>query len=947
MTHRMIRSLVVALMFVGTCAAGPLGDGGSIDASDMRATNLGCEYLHDPLGIDAVQPRLSWQLQSSQRGQKQTAYRVLVASDEKLLVADRADLWDTGKVISDQSVHVTYAGKPLDSRRRCYWKVRVWDKDGRLSPFSDIAMWEMGLLDDADWQAQWINDGKTDPNNDEDFYKDDPAPLFRKTFDLSKKVMKARLYITGLGYYEARLNGSRIGDHALDPTWTAYSKRVFYSTYDVTEQLQDGANCLAVMLGNGWYNPLPLRMWGHLNLRQHLTVGRPRFIAQLEIELADGTRQTITTDEHWKVTEGPLRRNSIYLGEVYDAREEVPNWDRPDGDDTNWGQAVMAKGPIGALLAQPLPPIRVTTTLKPVKITEPKEGTYLFDMGQNFAGWVKLALDVPKGTKVQLRYGELLHEDGMLNPMTSVCGQIKGTRQDADGKPVSVGGPGAPAIAWQGDTYIAKGGGPEVYTPRFTFHAFRYVEVTGLPAPPSLEMMTGLRLNTDVDSVGEFTCSNDLFNRIQTVCRWTFLSNIFGVQSDCPHRERFGYGGDLVTTCDTFMLNFDMARFYAKAATDWQDSALADGMLTDTAPFVGIQYCGVAWAMAHPLLQQQLYRYYGDKRLIQAQYETSKRWFDLVVQKYPDHIVGDGLSDHEALVGAPAAEMVTPLYCESARILSQLACCLGRDQEAKDYANRAEAIRQTYYDKFVKDNNGRVGPGTQASQAFALQLQMFDEGQSKESDAALEYLIDDLVNRNKGHLTTGIFGTRYMLEVLSRNGHASLVYDLVNSRECPGWGYMLDNGATTLWEHWAFSDNTYSHNHPMFGSVSQWFFNWLGGIQPDHEAVGFDRIVICPQVVGDLKWVRCAYDSIRGPIVSHWRREGQTLYLDVTIPPNTTATVVLPTKDLTAVTESDMPIFDVPGVHLGSQGGNNVVLEIESGHYTFAVLDIMDSTPTK
>jgi len=394
-------------------------------AGDLCVIDLRCEYRVNPLGIDVKRPRLSWKLQSQQRGQKQTAYQIRVAD------ADRNSLWDTGKVDSNRSIHIEYAGRPLASRLRCYWKVRVWDKDGKPSPWSAAAWWETSLLEPDDWRARWINDGKTNPTRDEDLYKEDPAPLFRKTFALPKAARKARLYVTGLGYYEARLNGQPVGDHALDPAWTAYSKRVFYSTYDVTELLRDGANSLAVTLGNGWYNPLPLRMWGHLNLRQHLTIGRPRFIAQLEIELADGSRTAIVSDESWKVTEGPVRRNNIYLGEVYDARREIPAWDQPGCDDSGWAQAGIAPEPLGRLQAQPLPPIRVTATLKPVKITEPKEGTFIFDMGQNFSGWIRLALNVPRGTQITLRYGELLHKDGTLNPMTSVCGQIKGTPKTA------------------------------------------------------------------------------------------------------------------------------------------------------------------------------------------------------------------------------------------------------------------------------------------------------------------------------------------------------------------------------------------------------------------------------------------------------------------------------------------------------------------------------------
>ncbi len=937
--------LATFLVLIPVAAISPAVCAFPQSSGDIQAKDLRCEYRRDPLGIDVTQPRLSWKLHSQERGQKQTAYQILVATDRELLADNRADLWDTGKIDSNQSIQIPYAGEPPQSRTRCYWKVRVWDKDGKPSAFSDVAVWEMGLLEANDWQAQWINDGKANPKKDEDFYQDDPAPLFRKPFALPGTIKTARLYITGLGYYEAYLNGQRIGETVLDPAWTVYSKRVFYSTYDVTDLLRGGSNCLGVTLGNGWYNPLPLRMWGQRNIRKHLAVGRPRCIAQLEIELTDGTRKTIVTDESWKVTAGPLRRNSIYLGEVYDARAEVPNWNQPACDDSDWAHAAIAPEPLGALQAQPLPPIKATAVLKPVKITEPQEGVYIFDMGQNFSGWVRLALDAPRGTSITLRFGELLHANGTLNPMTSVCGQIKGTRKDAQGRKVSVGGPGAPPIAWQADTYIAKGGGPETYTPRFTFHAFRYVEVTGLPTTPSREMMTGVRLNTDVAEVGTFACSNERLNRIQTMCRWTFLSNIFAVQSDCPHRERFGYGGDLVTTCDTFMLNYDMASFYTKAVLDWHDSALPDGMLTDTAPFVGIQYCGVGWAMAHPLLLQQLHQYYGDQRLIEAQYPTAKRWFDLVAKQNPDHIIKKGLSDHEALAAAPAPEMVTPLYCESARLLARLAHLLGRERESQAYSDRAEAIRQAYAKRFLKGDGGRVPPGTQASQSFALQLQMIDKGDIGKHTGALQYLIDDIVKRNKGRLTTGIFGTRYMLEVLSRHNHAALAYDLVNHDEFPGWGYMLANGATTLWEHWALSENTFSHNHPMFGSVSQWFFNWLGGIQPDPKAVGFDRVVIRPQIVSDLKWVRCQYDSMRGPIVSNWRRDNDTLHLDVTIPANVTARVYLPTTNAAGITESGKPLSQAPGVRQIGREGNTVVVEIQSGRYTFVAQDIVVAPP--
>jgi len=648
-------------------------------------------------------------------------------------------------------------------------------------------------------------------------------------------------------------------------------------------------------------------------------VGRPQFIAQLLIEYADGSRELLVSDSSWKVAPGPILRNSIYLGEKVDARKSVNGWDKPGLDDRAWDFARIAPAPEGLLQAQTLPSIKVTASLKPVRITEPSDGVYVVDMGQNFAGWASFTFNVPEGMEITMRYGELLYEDGMLNPMTSVCGQIKRKKPTADG---------SPAVAWQADTYIARGGGPETYTPLFTFHAFRYVEITGLPTRPSLDDVEGLRMHCAVEPVGSFSCSNDLFNRIQTMCQWTFLSNLFGVQSDCPHRERFGYGGDLVTTSDAFMLNYDMANFYAKAARDWHDSALSDGMLTDTAPSVGIQYCGVGWAMAHPHLQVQLYRYYADRRIIEEQYPTSKRWLELVRDQNPDHIVRRGLGDHEALDKEESPPMITPLYCESARMLSCLARILGKEKEAGEYDRLAEDIRKAYAEKFLTSRTGVVASGIQSVQAFALFLDMLSP---EERSAALAHLVRDITDKHNGHLTTGIFGTRYMLDVLSREGHAEVVHNMVNLQNFPGWGHMLEQGATTLWEHWKFSDNTFSHNHPMFGSVSQWFYNWLGGIEPNVYSVGFDKFTFQPQFLDGLDWVRCSYRSIRGLITCDWKRQGDRVAMDLYVPVNTSAMLILPTAG--AITENGRPAADSEGVEEVSERDGNAKLKLGSGRY--------------
>ncbi len=896
--------------------------------SALSAQNLRCENKVEPLGIGTPEPRLSWTFASSVGGRSvsQAAYRILVASSADLLAHNTGDLWDSGKVDSALQNNIPYKGVGLKSSQTCLWKVQVWSLDG-VATWSRASHWEIGLVRPEDWTGKWINDGRKSPSADADFYKDDPAPMFRKEFNLKGKVRRARLYMAGIGYSEASLNGSRIGDHVLEPGWTKFDKRVLYSVYDVTHQLAANGNCLGIHLGNGWYNPLPLKLFGAFNLREHLAVGRPRVLAQLRVEYADGSVDTVSTDETWKVGTSSILGNNTYLGEVTDARKEPFGWDKPGFDASGWGTPGIAEEPIGALKSPKQPPIRVTATWNSVKVTQPHPGVFVYDMGVNFAGWARLKLNVAAGTTLHLRYGELLNHDGTLNPMTSVAGQIKGTRQ---GTSESIGGPGAPKIAWQADTYIAKGG-QETYTPQFTFHAFRYLEVTGLTSALPLDHVIALRLNSDVEPTGSFECSNPLLNTIQEICIRTFKSNIFSVQSDCPHRERLGYGGDIVATSEAFMSNFDMSGFYTKAVEDWSDNALPDGMFTDTAPSVGIQYCGVIWAMAHPLLVDQLHRYYGDQLISEQEYVAAKKWIQLVENQYPDGIVTDGLSDHESLVPTPSPEYVTPMYFASAKIMASLASRLSLKDDEAHFLELAEKISKAYQAKFVDAVSGKVGTGSQACQAIALYTHIIsDEVRQK----AMAYLLSD-IELHHGHLNTGILGTKCMLDVLSREGRADVAYRIATQTDFPSWGWMLKNGATTLWEHWEFSDNTYSHNHPMFGSVSQWMIQWLGGIHPAPSADGFDQIIVNPQTPAGLEWVKCSYNSIRGKIVSNWSRHGDQIKFEIEIPVNSTALVSLSAKTLESVKEGGVSLSKVTGVSGARLVNGRAEFTLGSGNYRF------------
>ncbi len=942
------RDFLKATLAAGVGAIGITAAGGATRSSERSASEnvlpdalispvaLRCESLHNPLGIDTQRARLGWKLKAAgtARNQSQSAYRIRVATTAALLAGETADLWDSGLVSSNRQLHVEYEGKSLKSGERCYWQVEVWDGEGRKSPPSPAVWWEMGLLSPLDWTGTWISDGKSLPIDEEEFYEDNPAPLFRRSFHVDKPIKRARLYATALGYNEFRVNGEALSDHALDPAWTSTEKRILYTCHDLTERLDQGENVIGATLGNGWFNPLPLRMWGRINIREHLEVGRPQLLAQLVIEYQDGTSQVIASDETWRVADGPLLRNSVYLGEKYDARFEKTGWDMPGFDDTDWANASEAMSVPAELRVSPIPPIRVTKKLSAVSLTEVSEGVYIYDFGQNFAGWAGLNVQGARGTTVRMRMGELLHADGTLNPMTAVAGQIKSP---------NVGGPGAPAIAWQENSYTLRGGGPEEYTPRFTFHGFRYVEVTGFPGKPDLASVEGLRLNTDVESVGSFSCSNERFNRIQEMVQWTFLSNLFSVQSDCPAREKYQYGGDIVASSEMAICNYDMAAFYAKTVSDFKDAVRGDGWFTETAPYVGIAAANyvkeagpIGWGLAHPLLISQLYQYYGDRRTVQGHFDAARTWVDLLERSSDGYIIDRCIGDHESLDPKPIALMATAQFCQAASLVAGFATVLGKTDHAGHYRQLAQRIESAFVQEFLEPGTGRFGIATQAAQATALYLGLSPES---EIEKATERMVEAVVVDHDGHVATGIFGTKYLLDALSTAGHSAAAYRMVNQSTYPGWGHMLENGATTLWETWKASDNTYSQNHPMFGSVSEWFFKSLGGIRPSEDAVGFDRFRIEPFVTGDLDWVDVSYESVRGTVSSRWRVVDEQLHLDIEIPVNTEAVVQIPTSEGQSVMEGGRPVAEVSSVRpLPATSPDARRFAVGSGRYGFTAV---------
>ncbi|GMW01232.1 MAG: alpha-rhamnosidase [Candidatus Hydrogenedentota bacterium] len=909
----------------------------------LLVVELRCEDAIDPLGVDVPTPRLSWHaipVTQYSRAKHQSAYRILVAETRDALRRGEGTLWDSGRTAMTESPQIEYGGKPLQPMQAVYWKVRVWDEKDRPSPWSKVGCWETGLLANANWKGQWIQrHSRLDESNEESFFEPLPGPLFRKAFSIDKPVEQARLYITGLGYYEILLNGERVEDRFIDPAWTDYRKRVFYSVYDVTDDLRAGANVAGARLGNGWFNPLPLRMWGKFNLREALLVGEPRILGQFVIDYTDGSREIIPTDTTWQYGDSMVVANSVYTGETQDASAEPPDWHKPDFDASTWPNARLADAPGGILMAQPLPPIRRVRTIEPVTVTEPSPGVYIADFGENITGVASLRTEGPAGTHVNLRYGELLNSDGSLNGLTSVMGQLKN-------KPVPDGSK-RPSTAWQQDTFILNGDGEEEFTPKFTFHGFRYVEITGLPQPPERETLRAHVIHTDVESAGEFECSNDLFNQIQAITQRTFTNNLIGVQSDCPHREKFGYGGDIVASSEAFMLNYDMAAFYRKTVHDFEDAVRPNGGFTETAPFVGIADEGlgegsgpVGWGTVHPLLLWQLRQYYGETSLIDEQYDHAKRWVELLAANAPEFILDNGIGDHESLVEKPRPLTGTAFLWYNAWILARLAETIGKNEDAIRFDTLAGSVRDAFNRRFLEPGTGKYFSGTQACQAFAL---YFNHVPDAEVPYALWQLVQDILVTHNGHLSTGIFGTKYMLDALTRYGRHDVATFVVNQRDFPGWGHMIENGATTLWEHWEYSDNTFSHNHPMFGSVSEWFIKHCAGMRPADDALGFNKIIIHPQMRGSgLTHAEARYNSVRGPVRSAWRLDGRNLTLEVTIPVDATAEVHMPVSLNTQVYEKSRRVEEARGVEIVSREDRWEVYKVGSGRYEFHVEGLRD-----
>jgi alpha-L-rhamnosidase len=1074
--------IVVSVILLSLSLAAPAATnpkpytGKGISPADLR-----CEYLVNPLGIDEPAPRLSWIVESGERGQRQTAYRLLVASSEKLLRQNQGDLCDTGKTASDETICAVYQGQPLVSHQCCYWKVKVWDRDGRESAWSKPAMWSMGLLQPDDWKAKWIGHDKprkmaapqapfdqakwiwhagdepgnvpqcqrlfyyaftlpedakvkqaeiyataddgmklainghlrltSEPRNESwrqarktsiaaeikpgrndlrvlvenaspgyagliaglvitledghvirhftsdswrstDHFGDDwmtvpldasvlpavhvvgdygtqpwgklelngtflpPATFFRREFRLDKRIARATLYATALGLVDMRLNGHRVSDDFFTPGWTDYHKRVYYRTYDVTQLVRRGDNALGAMLADGWFS-------GYIGFRgdRELYGKYPRVRAQLHLEFTDGATTDIATGPGWKAATGPILEADFLKGETYDARLEHPGWDEPGLDDVHWIAVDVGSDEVHPLVqAHPGPPVRAIQEFRARSITQPKPGVFVLDLGQNFAGVPRLKVSGKSGQQIILRFAERLNPDGTI--YTTNLRSARAT-----------------------DTYICKGQGTETWQPRFTFHGFQYIEITGLSAKPESDTVVGVALSSDTPVAGAFTCSDPMLNQLHNNIYWTQRANFIDIPTDCPQRdERMGWTGDAQVYIRTATLNTDVEAFFTKWLVDLDDGQRADGQYPCVAPsVVAGDDGGPAWADASVICPWSIYEVYGDRRVLERHFDAMKRFVEFCRQRStPDllppeqfHCFGDWLS---IKADTPKDVIYTAYFAHSARLAGRAAAALGKDSEAESFEKLFQAIRDAFFRTYVSAD-GRIKGDTQTCYVLAL---AFDLVRGEQAKLAAKYLVEDIEKRG-WHLSTGFIGTKHLMLVLSKIARPDVAWRLLHNDTFPSWGFSIKQGATSIWERWdgwtpenGFQDaGMNSFAHYSFGAVYQWMVENIGGIHS--AAPSYKQILIAPELDDKVSSASIAYRSIRGLIDTDWTVKDGKLLLNVTIPANTTAQVVLPAASADTVTESGHTLDKAAGVSFQRVEGQNVILSVGSGHYAFAM----------
>ena len=891
----------------------------------LTVKNLRCEYKADPIGMDVGKPRLSWELENQERSVLETSYEIRVAQSEADLAKGKL-LWDSGRQLSEASVQVEYGGPALESRRIYYWQVRVQDNHGHLSDWSQPAHWEMGLLVATDWKAKWIT-----PDLLEDETKSNPAPLLRTEFSIDKKVERARLYATAMGLYEMSLNGKRVGDEYFTPGWTSFDFRYQYQTYDVTSSLKNGANCLAAMLGDGWFRGRVA--WDD---KRNSYGKKLALLAQLVITYKDGAQQIVGTDDRWKSATGAVLESDIYNGETYDARLEQPGWNEAGFDHKNWRSVTVLPPPKAKLVAPAGPPVKAMEQITPVKVLKTPGGDTVLDMGQNMVGWIHFRLSAPAGTVITLRHAEVLDKTG--NFYTANLRSAKQTIR-----------------------YTAKGQGTETFQPHFTFQGFRYVSVRGWPGEVNPGDFTGMVVHSAMSRTGTFETSNPLLNQLQHNIVWGQKGNFLDVPTDCPQRdERLGWTGDAQVFASTASFNHDTAAFYTKWLSDVALDQEDDGAVPFVIPNVLSHQtrmgsaASAGWADVAVIVPWVVYQSYGDKRILEEQYPSMKAWVEYMRRQAGEKYIwkngfsfGDWLAFATTNADYPGATtdkdlLQTAYFARSTALLAKTSYVLGKKEEAAEYATLEEKIVSAFQKEFVTPN-GRLSSNTQTAYALALEFDLLPQEQRP---AAAARLAEDI---NKfGHLTTGFLGTPVLCRALSDYGYLDLAYMLLNRTEYPSWLYPVMKDATTIWERWdgikpdgSFQDpGMNSFNHYAYGAIGEWMYRVVAGIELDEGHPGYKHISIQPQPGGGLTFANASVESMYGRIASGWKIADHKFTLNIQVPPNTTATVRLPKTRLPQVTEGQKPLTNRADISSARQVGDAVLVDVGSGQYVFESLMI-------
>ncbi|OAS82643.1 alpha-L-rhamnosidase [Metabacillus litoralis] len=896
----------------------------------LNIYDLRVEYTQNPLGIDTLAPKFDWILDSTERSQVQTSYQILVSSNEENLANDEADMWDSGVVESDQSIQIVYQGKELQSSKTYFWKVRVWDKHKVATPWSQTAYWSMGLLDKREWKGQWIG-AKKETLDQKEWENPElmPSAFLRKEFSVSKSIESATMYITALGLYELHLNNQKVGDAYFAPGWTDYNKRVQYQTYDVTNLLKDGENTIGTIVGTGWYA-------GHVGMLGTCVYGeQPYVLVQMNITYKDGSVEQVVTDQTWKTSVGPILYSDIIKGEYYDARLELDGWSTPGFNDSNWQQPLIKDSYDGEIVSQLDPPVRVTKNMTPIEVSKSPSSSTIFDMGQNMIGWAKLTVSGEEGTKITLRYAEMLERDGSLY-----------TENLRRADPV--------------DYYILSGHGVEQYEPHFTYHGFRYVEVICEKPEAILSLsIEGKVVHSDTPETGYFETSNEMVNQLYSNITWGQRGNFLSIPTDCPQRdERLGWTGDAQIFIRTASFNMDVARFFTKYVDDMVDAQLDSGAFTDVVPDGGwidfkrrkydkgetilrdvlhpienwLTDGNPGWGDAGVVIPWTMYQVYGDKTVLVKHYEAMSKWIAYLEANSTDFlrpndtVYGDWLS-----IGAdtPKEVLSTAYFAYSVKLMAKIAHALDKKEDEKKYSNLFENIKISFNKAYIT-SDGKIKGDTQTVYVLALNMGLVFKEQKQ---LVASHLVDN-IKKNDGHLSTGFLGVGYLLPVLTENGYTDVAYDLLNKDTFPSWLYSVKHGATTIWERWdGWTDHKgfqsaqmNSFNHYSLGSVGEWMFRYVAGIDVDSDIPGYKKIKIQPKPGGGLTYAKGEYQSVHGKIKSEWKIEKNEFTLKVSIPVNTEATVYMP-----GVGQNE----DRTDVQLVENANSVTIYQVGSGEYEF------------